>query len=93
MINLDGWNSIQEYSDGLFYFEKNPHDKTCEDYPDKDYVLDRIKNRFGSEIPSTKLSYILMKFFHMEKYESQRFIRQCMNENKITLTDRLWNKL
>lgn len=90
---FDGYSSEQEYKDMLFYFETNPNNKTCSDYDDKDYVLGRIKKRFGSEIPSKRLSYILMKYFHMDLHESQRFIRFCIDHGKIILNDRSWNKL
>lgn len=94
MTNHRGWNSIEEYADSLYYFEKNPNNKTYEDYKNNlDEILNSIKMKYGNVMPATRFSYILMKYYFMKKYEAQRFLRSCITKNIVNLNDNLWIEL
>lgn len=91
---MDGFNSKNEYLDFLYYMDKNPGNRTFESY--KDQIVDIIKNindRYGNKMPSTRLCYLLMKFYNMKKYDAQRMIRYGLSKRIISIDDRLWNVL
>lgn len=86
-----GFNSKNEYLDYLYYWEKDPGNKSFDSYKDQIMeILNAIYKRFGEKMPSTRLCYILMKFYNLKKYEAQRLIRHGMNHNFIKHADNLW---